>query len=91
MIDIAYDVLNENKDAVLFIDLWNEVSTKKGLTDAQKEDAIAQFYTDLSLDGRFITMEDNKWDLKKRHRLDELKSINIDEFLDDEDEDIEEE
>jgi DNA-directed RNA polymerase subunit delta len=91
MIDIAYDVLNNSKAAVVFIELFNNVSEIKGLTQAQKEDKIAQFYTDLSLDGRFVIMEDNKWDLKSRHRLEEVKKVSAEELIDDEEDEIEEE
>ena len=52
------------------------------------EDNIAQFYTDLSLDGRFLNMSQNTWDLRSRHTYSEsvmdTDSIAIDE--DDEDE-----
>lgn len=91
MIDIAYDVLSNSKKAVVFIDLWNNVSEIKGLTQSQKEDKIAQFYTDLSLDGRFVNMEDNRWDLKSRHRLEEVKKVTAEELIDDEEDEIEEE
>lgn len=91
MIDIAYDVLNNSKAAVVFIELFNNVSEIKGLNQAQKEDKIAQFYTDLSLDGRFVIMEDNKWDLKSRHRLEEVKKVSAEELIDDEEDEIEEE
>lgn len=89
MIDIAYDILNNSKEAIIFIDLWNSVSEKKGLTNTQKEDKIAQFYTDLSLDGRFVNMTDNKWDLKARHRLAEVKKVSAEDLIDDDDEEIE--
>lgn len=92
MIDIAYDVLNNSKVAVVFIELFNNVSEIKGLTQTQKDDKIAQFYTDLSLDGRFVIMEDNKWDLKSRHRLEEVRKVSAEELIDDDDEyEIEEE
>ena len=90
MIDIAYDVLNNSKKAVVFIDLFDNVSEVKGLTKMQKEDKIAQFYTDLSLDGRFVILEDNKWDLKSRHRLEEVKKVSAEELMDDDDEEVEE-
>lgn len=86
MIDIAYDVLCEKKKALAFGDIWMKVSEEKGLNEKQKEDKIAQFYTDLSLDGRFVNMSDNKWDLKARHRLEDVKKVSAEEFIDDEEE-----
>lgn len=59
-----------------------------GFNQTQFEDNIAQFYTDLSLDGRFLNMSQNTWDLRSRHTYSEsvmdTDSIAIDE--DDEDE-----
>ena len=42
-----------------------------GFTTAQEEDNIAQFYSDLSLDDRFVNVSENKWDLRSRHTYDE--------------------
>ncbi|MDF9824311.1 DNA-directed RNA polymerase subunit delta [Breznakia sp. PF5-3] len=90
MIDIAFDILSNKKESMVFIELWNNVSEEKGLTETQKEDKIAQFYTDLSLDGRFVNMQDNKWDLKSRHRLEEVKKVSAEELIDDEEDEVDE-
>lgn len=84
MIEIAYEILTNQKKALVFGDLWNEVSEVKGLTQTQKEDKIAQFYTDLSLDGRFLLLDGNMWDLRIRHRFEEVKKVSVGELIDDE-------
>ena len=88
MIEVAYQVLTNNNGAMPFVDLWKDVSQEMGFTQTQFEDNIAQFYTDLSLDGRFLNMSQNTWDLRSRHTNSEsvmdTDSIAIDE--DDEDE-----
>ena len=88
MIEVAYQVLTNNNGAMPFVDLWKDVSQEMGFTLTQFEDNIAQFYTDLSLDGRFLNMSQNTWDLRSRHTYSEsvmdTDSIAIDE--DDEDE-----
>ena len=88
MIEVAYQVLTNNNGAMPFVDLWKDVSQEMGFTQTQFEDNIAQFYTDLSLDGRFLNMSQNTWDLRSRHTYSEsvmdTDSIAIDE--DDEDE-----
>lgn len=92
MVDIAYDLLSKKKKEVVFIKLWEEVSQIKGLTPAQADDLIAQFYTDISLDDRFVPLKDNKWDLRSRYRFEDVV-INTDSILvdDDEDDDVENE
>lgn len=83
MIEIAYNFLSDNKGVVPFIQLWNQVAEEMGFTETQKEDNIAQFYTDLSMDGRFLNMAGNTWDLRSRHTFSEgvidTDSIAIDE------------
>lgn len=90
MIEIAFQVLTDNKAAMPFVDLWTKVSHEMGFSQTQFEDNIAQFYTDLSLDGRFLNMSGNTWDLRSRHTYSEsvldTDSIAIDEDEVDEDE-----
>ena len=56
MIEVAYQVLTNNNGSMPFVDLWKDVSQEMGFNQTQFEDNIAQFYTDLSLDGRFLNM-----------------------------------
>lgn len=89
MVDIAFDLMSKKKKEVLFIKLWEEVSQIKGLSQAQADDLIAQFYTDISLDDRFVHLKDNKWDLRSRHKFEDVV-IDTDAILVDDDEDEEE-
>lgn len=92
MTDVAFEVMNDYENGVPFIELWNTVSAKLGLSESQIEDNIAQFYTDLSMDGRFLNLPQNVWDLRSRHTFSEsvldTDSIAIDEDSEDE-EDLE--
>ena len=90
MVDIAYDYLSKTKKEVVFITLWEEVSKQKGLTPSQADDLIAQFYTDMSLDDRFVHLKDNKWDLRSRYRFEDVV-IDTDSILVDDDEEDEDE
>ncbi len=90
MIEVAYQVLTNNNGAMPFVDLWKDVSQEMGFTQTQFEDNIAQFYTDLSLDGRFLNMSQNTWDLRSRHTYSE-SVMDTDSIVIDEDEEDEEE
>ena len=72
MIDVAFDLVSKKKKPATFLKIWEEVSQMVGLTPEQEEDNIAQFYTDLSLDDRFVHVGDNKWDLRSRHTYNEV-------------------
>lgn len=86
MISIAYDLMKQKRKPVTFIKLWKEVSQVIGFTEKQEEDNIAQFYSDLSLDDRFVSVGDNKWDLRSRHTYSEVV-IDTEDILIDEDSD----
>ena len=66
MVDVAYDLMSTKKKAIVFLKLWEEVCQVMAFTKQQEEDNIAQFYSDLSLDDRFVNVGENKWDLRDR-------------------------
>lgn len=92
MIDVAFELMSKKKKPVTFLKIWEDVSTMMGFTPQQEEDNIAQFYNDLSLDDRFVTVGDNKWDLRSRHTYNEIV-VDTDELIieDSDDPDYEEE
>ena len=67
MVDVAYDLMSTKKKAIVFLKLWEEVCQVMAFTKQQEEDNIAQFYSDLSLDDRFVNVGENKCDLRERH------------------------
>ena len=93
LIDYGFDVLNSSKDPIKFIDLFNKAVELSGLelTDQEKKVRMSKFYTQLSLDGRFITLTDNFWDLRSRHVFEQVHLDMIDAYSDEEDEVDEEE
>lgn len=64
MTDIAYDILSSKKRATQFAKLWEEVAKKSGAS----KDQVSQFYSDLTLDPRFASLKENKWDLMERRK-----------------------
>lgn len=77
MTDVAFEIMSKKKRAMNFAKLWADVSKATG----QDKSKVAQFYSDLTLDGRFAALKDNKWDLKTRRKFSEshvdLKKIEI--------------
>ncbi|MBS2970887.1 DNA-directed RNA polymerase subunit delta [Metabacillus sp. KIGAM252] len=73
LIEIAHGLMTDKKEPVDFKDLMKEITKLAGLTQEQVEDKIAQFYTDLNIDGRFIAVGDNKWGLRNRYPVDTLE------------------
>lgn len=72
MVDVAFALMSKKKKAMDFYKLWKEVNEVKGYTPEQCEDKESLFYTNITLDGRFITVGENQWDLRSRHKFDEV-------------------
>lgn len=89
MVDVAYELMSKKKKAVNFYKLWQEVSEVKGFDEEEKDEKESLFYTNITLDGRFITVGENNWDLRSRHKFDEVH-IDMNDIYTDEDEESEE-
>ena len=72
LLDYAYDYLSHSKEQVSFKDLWAYVSKEAGLDEETAAKRISSFYTNLMLDGRFVTLGENLWDLRSRHTFDKV-------------------
>ncbi|MDE5758589.1 MAG: DNA-directed RNA polymerase subunit delta [Allobaculum sp.] len=95
MIEIAYGELANQHKPMSFLDLWNIVSKEMGFNQSQANGNIAQFYSDLSMDGRFTALPGNIWDLRKRqssaHTIVDTDSLSVedeDDFLPEEEDDL---
>ena len=73
MRDVAFELLKKKKNPVAFNKLWKEVAEVLGLTEEEATARIGTFYTHITLDGRFILLQNNTWDLKSRHCESEWK------------------
>ncbi len=80
MVNVAYDLMLKKRKPVTFLKLWEDVATMMGFNKQQEEDNIAQFYSDISLDERFVSVGDNKWDLRSRHTYNEVV-VDTDELI----------
>lgn len=71
MVELAHIYLIDKKKVVKFSDVYEKVADLKAFTDEEKAAYISQFYTDLSVDGRFLAMGENKWALRRWYPVDE--------------------
>jgi DNA-directed RNA polymerase subunit delta len=92
LLDYGFDVLSASSEPVKFIDLFKKSLELSGLelSEAELKVRMSKFYTQLSLDGRFITLTDNFWDLRSRHVFEKVHLDMIDAYSD-EDEEVDEE
>ncbi len=86
--DIAELILENSKRTINTADLFNKIIKLLELPESTFENKIADFYTSLSTDKRFILLDNGKWDLRKRHTSDKVIKVSTD---DEEEEEIENE
>ena len=84
--DIAEMILEESKRKMNTADLFKKIIKILELPESTFEKKIADFYTALSTDKRFILLDNGKWDLRVNHTSDKIIKVS-----DDEDEEEEEE
>ena len=72
LIEHAYDFVSKHKEAVNFNDIWEYVKKEAGLSEEEAKRKVGQFFTNMMLDGRFITLGENEWDLRERHSFDKV-------------------
>lgn len=95
--DIAYMIMEESKRKLNTADLFKKIIKLLDLPESTFEKKIADFYTVLSTDKRFILLDNGKWDLRSNHTSDKVIKVsdeddeNEDEENEDEDSVLEEE
>lgn len=87
--DIAKLILEESNKTINTADLFKKIIKLLELPESTFELKIADFYTALSTDKRFILLDNGKWDLRSNHTSDKIIKVSAEE--DDEEEDEEEE
>ena len=87
--DIAYLILEESKRKLNTADLFKKIIKLLDLPESTFESKIADFYTALSTDKRFILLDNGKWDLRTNHTSDKVIRITDDEEDEEEEEDLE--
>ena len=71
-VDIAFDIVSANSSPITFADLWAKLCEVNNYTEQEAARKIGSFYTSLLLDGRFVNLGDNTWDLRSRYTFDKV-------------------
>ncbi|GLB59092.1 DNA-directed RNA polymerase subunit delta [Cytobacillus sp. NCCP-133] len=73
LIEVAYELLKGKKEPMAFNHIMSEVAKILNLSEKQVKSKIAQFYTDLNIDGHFIGLGDNRWGLRSWYPVDQYE------------------
>jgi len=94
LLDYAYDFVSTQSEPVAFAKMWAYIVENAGLTEEEAAKKVSRFYTNLQLDGRFVTLGENTWDLRVRHPFEavhiDMRDVYADVDADSEDVDTEE-
>lgn len=83
-IEVAYALLERQGDVVDFTELLVQIHDYLELSQDEIESKMTRFYTDLNIDGRFISLGENRWGLRAWYPIDAIDEEIIS-SMDDED------
>ena len=72
LLDYAYDYVSGQSQQSKFEDIWAYCVQEAGLSKEEADAKVSRFYTNLMLDGRFVTLGENEWDLRIRHKFEKV-------------------
>ena len=72
LIELAYEFVSRSPKQVPFKEIWEYVKANCGLSEEDANKKVGQFFTNMMLDGRFVTLGENEWDLRERHTFDKV-------------------
>ena len=77
LIEAAFELLKEKKQAVTFKELMDEITKVLSLNKADLTEKMVQFYTDLNIDGRFMSQGESRWGLRVWYPVDQIEEDNV--------------
>lgn len=85
--DLTYMILKENKKSMNTPTIFKKICDLLGYSDEEYSAKIGDYYTSLTIDKRFVLLDNAEWDLRDHHSIE----IVIDDEEDDENDIVEEE
>ncbi len=88
--DITYLLLKENKKSMTTSAMFKTICDLLEYSEEDYMAKIGDYYTSLTIDKRFLLLENNEWDLRDNHSvdlmIDEEDDVETEEIIDSEDE-----
>lgn len=83
-VEVIYAILLEKGDVLEFNELLELVQEYLGWSDKKLEESMVRIYTDINVDGRFISLGENRWGLRAWYPIDSIDEEIISSIDDDE-------
>lgn len=84
MVEVAHALLEETGEVYDFTQILVVIQEYLNLSETELESRMARFYTDINIDGRFISLGENRWGLRAWYPIDSIDE-EIVSTIDDED------
>ncbi|CAM4111677.1 DNA-directed RNA polymerase subunit delta [Listeria booriae] len=72
LIEVAHYVLETKREVMPFQSIVDEITKFLGLSDDEMRDKLVQFYTDMNIEGNFISLGNNTWGLRAWYPIDAI-------------------
>ncbi|WP_172418835.1 DNA-directed RNA polymerase subunit delta [Geobacillus icigianus] len=76
-VELANLILLDKREALPFDQLVREVAALAGRSEEEMAERLAQYYTDLNIDGRFICVGENAWGLRAWYPFDQTEDETV--------------
>ncbi|MBD3949937.1 DNA-directed RNA polymerase subunit delta [Tuanshanicoccus lijuaniae] len=77
LIEVAHEILVQKGDVIEFNELLLMIQDFLKLDESELEQNMVRFYTDLNIDGRFISLGENRWGLRLWYPIDSIDEETI--------------
>lgn len=87
--DLTYRLIKENKKPMNTPTVFREICDLLDYSDDDFASKIGDYYTSLTIDKRFVLLENNEWDIRDHHSVDLILDDDEEEDIVDTEEDVE--
>lgn len=88
--DMTYLLLKENKKSMNTPTIFKKICELLDYSDDEFTSKIGDYYTSLTIDKRFVLLENNEWDIRDNHSVEVLVDEEDDDIPEEDEEEIEE-
>jgi DNA-directed RNA polymerase subunit delta len=72
-VDLTYAILEETHETKTYPEIVAEIENLLGLSKEDMKARLAQFYTDMNIDGRFLILGENRWGLREWYPVEQIE------------------
>lgn len=72
LIEVAHYVLENRREVMPFQAIVDEIKKFLDLSEGEMRDRLVQFYTDMNIEGNFISLGNNTWGLRAWYPIDAI-------------------